>query len=414
MTRRVVVTGLGLILPQGIGTEAAWRALVAGENGIGRITHFDPSPFEVQIAAEIKDFEAEAFLDKKEIRRMDRYSHLAMAAAAMALEGSGLVAEKEDGRQVGVIIGTGVGGIETHAVQYERFLEEGPNRVSPFFIPMMIANMASGLVSMRYGFKGPNYTTVSACSSGAHSLGDAYRWIKYGDAEVMVAGGAEACITPMALAGFCAMKALSRRNDAPEKACRPFDAERDGFVMGEGAGIAVLEELGRAEARGARILAEVVGYGMNADAYHMTMPSPDGQGATECMRLALEEAKLPPDAVDYINAHGTSTPYNDRTETAAIRRLFGDQADRLVISSTKSMTGHTLGAAGGVEFAVCSLSIRDGIVPPTINYEHPDPECDLDYVPNEARKRDIGVALTNSFGFGGHNACLVLRRYPYD
>jgi 3-oxoacyl-[acyl-carrier-protein] synthase II len=414
MARRVVVTGIGLVTPIGNNAADAWKALIAGESGMGEITRFDASDFRTRFAAEVKDFRAEDYLPRPDVRRMDLFLQFAVAASSMAVEHADLKLDGIDAERFGVIIGSGIGGISTIETQHRRLLEGGPGRISPFFVPMMISNIASGQVSMRFGARGPNYATVSACASGTHAIGDAFRWIRLGDADVILAGGAEAAITPMSVGGFCSMKALSTRNDDPRRASRPFDRERDGFVLGEGAGVAVLEEEEHAKRRGAQILAEVVGYGMTADAYHITAPAPDGEGAVRAMAMALKDGGVTPGEVDYINAHGTSTQLNDRYETAAIKAVFGDHARRLMVSSTKSMTGHLLGAAGGIEFGFTLLAISEGWVPPTINYEFPDPECDLDYVPNEARRAEIRCALTNSFGFGGQNACLTLRKYEPD
>jgi 3-oxoacyl-[acyl-carrier-protein] synthase II len=409
--RRVAVTGIGAITPVGSGREAFWNALVAGANGAGPITRFDASAFPVRIACEVKGFEAEAHIDKRESRKMDLCTQYGVAAALMAWKDSGLADCSVDGARAGAIIGSGVGGIQTLEDQHSMLLSKGPRRVSPFFIPMLIADMPAGMVSILLGLRGPNFATVSACASGAHAIGEAYRAIVRGDADVMVAGGCEAAVCPMAAAGFASMKALSQRNDDPAKASRPFDAERDGFVLGDGAGIVVLEELERAKRRGARVHALVAGYGATADAFHMTAPEPAGEGAAAAMAAALADAHASPDEVQYVNAHGTSTPLNDKCETEALKRLFGEHAKKLAVSSTKSMVGHLLGAAGGVEFAATALAVANSTVPPTINYERPDPECDLDYVPNQARDAKITLAITNSFGFGGHNAVLVLRRF---
>jgi 3-oxoacyl-[acyl-carrier-protein] synthase II len=411
MARRVVITGMGLVTALGNDLEESWSALLAGRSGVGPITRFDAGRFDSRIAAEVKGFDAGRFMDRKEARRMDLYSQYALAASHMAIEDAGLDLEKEDRDRIGVVIGSGIGGIETHEEQNRKYLEGGPDRISPFYVPMMIVDIAAGLVSIRYGLKGPNYCTVSACATSAHAIGDAFRMIKYGDADVMVAGGSEAAVTPMSIGGFAAMKALSTNNENPEGASRPFDAERDGFVLGEGAGIVVLESLEHAQARDARIYAELAGLGMTGDAHHITAPAPGGEGAVRAMRLALKEAGAAPDEVDYINAHGTSTPYNDKNETEAIKTAFGEHAYRLMVGSTKSMTGHTLGGAGGVECAITAKVIQEGKVPPTVNYEHPDPDCDLDYVPNQAREATVRLALSNSFGFGGHNACLALRAF---
>lgn len=409
--RRVVVTGLGVLSPVGNDVESFWSALVAGQSGITRVTRFDPSDFRTQIAGEVKNFDATKYMDRKEVRRADLYVQYAMAAATEAIGHSGLRLDDEDRNRIGVLIGTGIGGISTFEEQTELMLQKGPGRVSPFFIPMMIANMASGQVSIQFGLKGPNSTTVSACASGAHAVGEAFQAIQVGQADAMVSGGSEATITRMAMAGFCALKAMSARNDQPTRASRPFDMERDGFVMGEGSGILVLEELEHARRRGATILAEMAGYGTTGDAYHVTAPPPEGEGAARAMAMALADAGLAPADIDYINAHGTSTDLNDKYETAAVKTVLGSQARRVMISSTKSMTGHLLGAAGGVEAVATVLTLQRGVVPPTINYENPDPECDLDYVPNQARTALVRAALSNSFGFGGHNVALALRRW---
>lgn len=404
------MTGLGVVSPVGNDVESFWASLIAGRSGIGRVTRFDVSDFRTQIAAEVKDFDGLAYMDKKEMRRTDLYVQYAIAASAQALRDSGLDLSSEDATRIGVIIGTGIGGIATFEEQTELFLAKGPSRVSPFFIPMMIANMASGQVSIQFGLKGPNTTTVSACASGAHAIGEAFQAIKSEQADIMVTGGSEATITKMAMAGFCALKAMSTRNDEPTRASRPFERDRDGFVMGEGAGVLVLEEFEHARARGARILAEMVGYGSTGDAYHITAPPPEGEGAARAMAMALKEAGLKPADVDYINAHGTSTDLNDKYETAAVKTVFGEDARRIALSSTKSMTGHLLGAAGGVEAVATVLTISRSLLPPTVNYENRDPDCDLDYVPNEARPATVRAALSNSFGFGGHNVSLAMRR----
>jgi len=413
-TRRVVVTGLGLITPLGTGVEKSWEALVRGDSGIGQITRFDPSEIPVRIAGEVDDFDPEKYIEYKEIKKMDRFIHFAVGAATMAMEDSGLVITEENAERAGVLIGSGIGGLPAIEHYHKVLLEKGHRRITPFFIPMLIINLASGQVSMKYGMKGPNSAVVTACATGSHAIGDAFRIIQRGEADAMLAGGTESVITPLAIAGFAVMKALSARNSEPERASRPFDSARDGFVMGEGAGVVMLESLEHALARGARIYAEIVGYGMSADAYHMTTPSPGGEGPARCMAAALADARIRPEEVSYINAHGTSTRYNDEYETAAIKRVFGDHAYRLAVSSTKSMTGHLLGAAGGVEAIVCILSIVTGIVPPTINYENPDPECDLDYVPNEARRMVVDYALSNSVGFGGTNACVLFKKHAGD
>ncbi len=408
MTRRVVVTGLGLITPVGLDTESTWSALLEGRSGAGPITQFDASGYSVRIACEVKGFEPTRWIEPKEARRYDRFVHLAVAAADMALEDSGLEITEANAERVGVVIGSGIGGLKMIEEQHRILTERGPRRVSPFFIPGAIINMCSGLVSIRTGAKGPNSSTVTACSTSAHAIGDALMFIRAGYADAVIAGGSEAVITPLAVAGFASMRALSTRNDEPERASRPWDRNRDGFVMGEGAAVVVLEELEHARRRGAPILAEVLGFGMSGDAYHISAPCEDGDGAVRVMRAALEDGGIAPDEVDYVNAHGTSTPVGDRIETLAIKRVFGEHAGRLAVSSTKSMTGHLLGAAGALEFAVTVLAVRDGVVPPTINLDEPDPENDLDYVPHTAREMRIRVALSNSFGFGGTNACLAV------
>lgn len=410
-SRRVVITGLGLVSPLGIGVEKNWKAMLEGKSGIGPITKFDTSAFSSRIAGEVKDFDPLEFMDKKEVRKMDPFIQYAIAAAAQAVEDAGIPEENLEGDGTGVYVGSGIGGIGAIENQHEILLTKGPNRVSPFFLISSIINEASGQISIKYRAKGPNSATATACATGTHAVGDSYKIIARGDADIMLAGGAEAPITPLGLAGFCAMRALSLRNDEPSKASRPFDAQRDGFVMGEGAGIAILEELGNAMKRGARIYAEIVGYGMSGDAYHVSAPCLDGGGAYQVMFRALEDAQIVPDEIDYINAHGTSTPYNDKIETLAIKRLFGDHAQKIGINSTKSMTGHLLGAAGGMESAASVLCLKNQIMPPTINYEFPDPECDLDYVPNKARPASVRYALSNSFGFGGTNGALVFKRF---
>jgi 3-oxoacyl-[acyl-carrier-protein] synthase II len=411
LKKRVVITGLGAITPIGNTAESFWQALVAGTSGIGRITRFDAADYDAKIAGEVKGFDPTAFIDKKEARRMDRFTQFAIAATRMALTDSGLNLETTDRSRIGAFVGSGIGGMDTLHEQYKNLFEKGPNRISPFFIPMMIANMAAGQVSIAFGLQGPSSCVVTACATGTNCIGDAMRVIQRGDADVMVAGGTEAAISPAGMAGFCAMKALSTRNDEPEKASRPFEKERDGFVMGEGSGIVVLESLDHALARGARIYAELAGYGTNADAYHVTAPAPGGVQAAKCMELAIKDAGLTTADVDYINAHGTSTPLNDKNETLAIKALFGDQAKTLAVSSIKSMTGHLLGAAGGVECVATALTVVNDIMPPTINYGTPDPELDLDYVPNQARTKTVRVALSNSFGFGGHNATLLVKKF---
>ncbi len=409
--RRVVLTGLGAITPVGNSAEELWSALTHGRSGIGPITKFDAATYPTRIAGEIKNFDPLAYVDKKDARRLDPYLQYAVASAVQAVTDASLDPAKVDSERFGVLIGSGIGGITTLLDGEHVLLQKGPDRVSPFIIPMLIINMASGLVSMRFNAKGPNSSVVTACATGNHAIGDAFKLIRYGEADVMIAGGAEAMIVPLTIAGFCAMKAMSTRNDDPLKASRPFDAGRDGFVCGEGAGIVVLEALEHAVRRDARIYAEVIGYGMTGDAHHMTAPDPEGDGAARAMTLALKSAGLQAGEVDYINAHGTSTPYNDKFETLAIKRVFGEHARKLAVSSTKSMTGHLLGAAGGVEAIATALALHHGILPPTINYETPDPDCDLDYVPNQARKQDVEVALSNAFGFGGTNATLALRKY---
>ncbi len=410
MQNRVALTGLGVVSPIGTGKDAFWNAMMEGRSGVRRITAFDPTAFESQIAGEVPDFDPLAYLDRKEVRRNDRFVHFAAAATRMALDDAGFAITPQNRDEVGVIVGTGIGGARTWEDQHQILLERGPGRVSPFFVPMMIINMASGLVSIMVGARGPNFSVVSACATGGHAIGEAFRIIQRGDAVAMISGGTEAAITPLSLAGFCTMKAMSTRNDAPEKALRPFDAGRDGFVMGEGAGVVLIEEWEHAERRGARIYAELVGYGMSADAFHITQPDPEGDGAALGMAAALRDAGLAPAEVSYINAHGTSTPYNDKFETLAIKRVFGEDAKRVPVSSTKSMTSHLLGAAGGVELIACALAIERQRLPPTINYEIPDPDCDLDYVPNSPRPARVDVAMSNAFGFGGHNAILVVRR----
>ena len=411
MSRRVVVTGVGLLSSLGIGTEATWQAVLAGKSGIGRITAFDASQFSCQIAGEIQGFDPARYIEKKEIKKMGRFIQFAIAAADCAIASASLRVDPKEAERVGVYIGSGIGGFEVIEREHLTLLEHGPRRISPFFIPATIVNLASGYVSIRTGAKGPNSATATACTTSAHSIGDSFRLIQHDDADVMICGGTEACITPMGIGGFAAMRALSTRNDEPQRASRPWDLNRDGFVVGEGSGILVLEELEHARKRGARILAETVGYGMSADAFHVTAPPPDGDGAVRVMRNALRDAHLQPEQIDYINAHGTSTDVGDRAETAAIKRCFGEHAYKVAVSSTKSMTGHLLGGAGGLEAGITVLAIRDQIAPPTINYETPDPECDLDYVPNQARPLHIEYALSNSFGFGGTNGALIFKRY---
>ena len=409
LKRRVVVTGLGLITPLGTGVDKTWSALCAGKSGIQRITKFDPSSHACQIAGEVTDFNPADYIEKKDIKKMDTFIHYAVGASQMAVDDAGLKVTEENADRVGVYIGSGIGGLPAIEACHKVLLDKGPDRVSPFFIPMVIINLASGQVSMRIGARGPNSCAVTACATGNHCIGDAFRIIQHGEADAMVAGGAEAAITPLCVAGFASARALSTRNDDPERASRPFDKERDGFVLGEGAGVLVLEELESARRRGARIYAEILGYGMTADAYHITAPPEDGSGAVRCMRLALQDAGLSPDAIDYVNAHATST-MADRIETSALKQAFGDHARRVAVSSTKSMTGHLLGAAGGIEAVFSILAIHRGMLPPTINQAVPDPDCDLDYVPNVARRADVRAVLSNSFGFGGVNACLIFAR----
>lgn len=409
--KRVVITGVGAVSPVGIGKEEVWKNIKAGVCGIDRITRFDPEEFACQIAAEVKDFNAADYMDKKEAKRMDLFVQYAVAGAKLAIEDAKLDMDKEDPNRVGVFIGSGIGGIITLCEQHERLLNRGPGKVSPFMIPMMISNMAVGQVGIQFNCKGVNLTTVSACASGTDAIGQAMLAVRRGDAEVILCGGTEATINPLALAGFSSMKALSTRNDTPKAACSPFDANRDGFVMGEGSGILVIEELEHAKARGAHIIAELIGYGSTNDAYHMTAPAPDGEGGARCMAAALKDAGIKAEDVQYINAHGTSTPYNDKFETAAIKTVFGEHAYQLAVSSTKSMTGHMLGAAGGIEGMLTALAVEEGFLPPTVNYVTPDPECDLDYVVNEGRTCEINCAVSNSLGFGGHNASIVLKKY---
>ena len=411
MRRRVVVTGMGMVSPLGTGVDKTWQALIQGKSGVARITKFDPTVFDTQIAAEVKDFVPENFMDKKELRRTDIFIQYAMASAAMALEDSQLKITPANADRVGVVVGAGLGGLTTIEAYHRVLLEKGPSRISPFFIPMLIVNEAPGQISMRFGAKGPNTSVVTACATGNHNIGDAWRIIERGDADAVIAGGVEATITPLAVSGFNAMKALSTRNQEPEKASRPFDKNRDGFVIGEGSGIIILEELQQALDRGAKIYAEIIGYGLTGDAYHITAPAPEGEGAARCMAMTLKSAGIQPEEVDYINAHGTSTEYNDLYETMAIKTVFKEHAKKLAISSTKSMIGHLLGGAGGVEAIFTILTICQGIIPPTINYETPYPGCDLDYVPNIARKTEVRVALSNSFGFGGTNAVLAFKKF---
>jgi len=409
--RRVVITGVGMITPLGVSTDESWDGLIAGRPGIKKITQFDASAFPTQIAGEVVGFNPEDHIEPKEIKKMDRFIHFALAAASMAMKDSGLKITAENAERAGVIVGSGMGGL--HAIEHYHsvYLEKGPRRISPFFIPMLIVNLAAGQISIRFGAKGPNSAPATACATGSHSIGDAFKIIQRGDADAMIAGGTEAVITPLGIGGFNSMKALSTRNHEPDKASRPFDIDRDGFIMGEGAGILILESLESATDRGARIYAEVAGYGMTADAYHITSPSPGGEGAARCMELALKDAGVLASDIEYINAHGTSTKYGDELETIAIKTVFREHAYKLCISSTKSMTGHLLGAAGGVEAVITILCMHHDNVPPTINLDNPDPECDLDYIPHKARKISVNYALTNSFGFGGTNACLVFKKF---
>ncbi|MEQ8996893.1 MAG: beta-ketoacyl-ACP synthase II [Coleofasciculus sp. B1-GNL1-01] len=409
--KRVVITGLGAITPIGNTLAEYWDGLLSGRNGISTITRFDPSRHACRIAGEVTGFNPHDYMDRKEAKRMDRFAQFGVAASKQAIADAKFVINELNAEQVGVVIGTGVGGIKVMEDQQEVYLNRGPDRCSPFMIPMMIANMAAGLTAIHTGAKGPNTCTVSACASGAHGVGDAFRLIQRGYAQAMICGGTEAAVTPLSVAGFASAKALSTRNDDPEHACRPFDRDRDGFVMGEGAGILILEELEHALSRGARIYAEMVGYGMTCDAYHMTSPVPGGEGAVRAMQLALKDGGLQPEDVSYINAHGTSTPVNDPTETTAIKKVLGDHAYKIAVSSTKSMTGHLLGGSGGIESVASVLAVAHDHIPPTINLENPDPECDLDYVPNQSRQQTVDVALSNSFGFGGHNVTLVFKKY---
>jgi 3-oxoacyl-[acyl-carrier-protein] synthase II len=411
LSRRVVVTGVGLVSPLGIGTQANWDALCNGCSGIGPITHFDASQFSARIAGEVKNFDPLKFIDKKDVKKMDVFIQFAIAASQFAMDDASLSITEDIATRVGVFIASGIGGFGTIEREHQAFMQGGPRRISPFFIPAAIINLAAGQVSIRFGAKGPNSATCTACSASAHAIGDAFEIIMRDDADVMIAGGSEAAITPMGVGGFAAMRALSTRNDEPQRASRPFDKDRDGFIMGEGAGVIILEELEFAKQRGAPIYAELVGYGMSADAFHITAPSENGDGGMRVMQAAITRAGVRPDQIDYINAHGTSTPYNDKLETLAIKRTFGDHARTLAISSTKSMTGHLLGAAGGLEGGITALAIKHQMIPPTINYETPDPECDLDYVPNHKRAAKIEYALSNSFGFGGTNGALLFKRY---
>lgn len=411
MNRRVVVTGLGAITPIGNNCQELWKGLESGKSGIDRITHFDASQFDARIAGQVKDFNPEIFMSKKDVRHTEQFVHYAMAAACEAVMDSGAKLDHLDLTRCGVLIGSGIGSLRIIEEQHKVLLERGPSKLSPFLIPMLIVNEASGHVSMRFGFKGPNSCVATACATGNHAIGDAARIIQYGDADMMIAGGTEGAVTPMGIGGFCALKSLSCRNDEPQKASRPFDKERDGFVMGEGSGIVILEELKHAKKRGAKIYCELAGYGMSGDAYHITAPDPSGEGCVRAMTATLKDAGLKPQDIDYINAHGTSTVLNDKIETLAIKKVFGDYAYKVAISSTKSMTGHLLGAAGGVEFIACCLAMKHHIAPPTINLDHKDPECDLDYIPHKARGQKIRAAISNALGFGGHNATIAVKEF---
>ena len=408
--RRVVITGIGVVSPVGNNLASFWDSLKAGRSGIGRIRAFDTEKFDCKIAGEVRDYDPTPYYKTpKDVRRTDRYTQLAVGAAKMSLDDSGLDLESIDLDRAGVMIGSGVGGLATMETQVGQMMNKGPDRTSPFMIPMMISNMASGFISMEHGLRGPNMAIVTACATANHCMGEAWRIIKFGDADIILAGGSEACIVPVGVAGFAAMRALSLRNDEPERASRPFDKDRNGFVMGEGAGVIILEEYEHAKKRGAKIYCELAGYGLTADAYHMSAPNPEGEGAARCMRMAMKHAKVNPEDVDYINAHGTSTPIGDACETKAVKRAFGESAHQVAVSSTKSMTGHLLGAAGAIEMAACVMAMRDSLLPPTINLENADPECDLDYVPNTAREKKVKVAISNSFGFGGHNSSVVIK-----
>ena len=410
MKRRVVATGLGIVSPIGCVKEEFWSNLIQGKSGIGPLTHFDASQYESRIAGEVRNFAPHPFISSKDLRRMEKFVQFGVTAAKNAIDESGIDISKEDPYRIGVLVGSGIGSLRIIEEEHKVILEKGPSRVTPFLIPMLIVNMASGHISIMLKIKGPNLCTTTACASGAHAIGEAMRIIQYGDADVMIAGGTESCISALGVGGFCALKALSTRNNEPERASRPFDKARDGFVMSEGCGMVILEEFKHAKKRNAKIYGEVVGYGMTGDAYHMTAPDPEGEGAARCMANALKDANLKPESVSYINAHGTSTFLNDKIETLAIKKVFGNYAKKVPVSSTKSMLGHQLGAAGGVEFVICCLAIERGIIPPTINYEIPDPDCDLDYVPNKARQAKVNVCLSNSLGFGGHNAVLCVKK----
>jgi 3-oxoacyl-[acyl-carrier-protein] synthase II len=410
MSRRVVVTGLGIVSPIGCAKDIFWNNLIKGKSGIVPLTHFDASQYDSRIAGEVKDFVPHQSISPKDTRRMERFVQFGVTAAKNAFDDSGLDVLKEDPYRIGVLVGSGIGSLRIIEEQHKIILEKGPSRITPFLIPMLIVNMAAGQISISIGVKGPNLCTTTACASGSHAIGEAMRIIQYGDADIMIAGGTESCITTLGIGGFCALKALSTRNNEPERASRPFDKDRDGFVMAEGCGIVILEELEHAKKRNAKIYGEIVGYGMTGDAYHMTAPDPDGEGAARCMANALKDANLKPEDVSYINAHGTSTSLNDKIETTAIKKVFGNHAKKVAVSSTKSMLGHQLGAAGAVEFVICCLAIERSIIPPTINYETPDPDCDLDYVPNKARQVKVTACLSNSLGFGGHNATLCVKK----
>ena len=410
MKRRVVVTGLGIISPIGCAVDIFWDNLIKGKSGIGPLTHFDAAQYESRIAGEVKDFAPHPFISPKDARRMERFVQFGVTAAKNAIDDSGLNVSKEDPYRIGVLVGSGIGSLRIIEEQHRVILEKGPSRITPFLIPMLIVNMAAGHISIMIGVKGPNLCTTTACASGSHAIGEAMRIVQYGDADVMIAGGTESCISALGVGGFCALRALSTRNNEPERASRPFDKERDGFVMAEGCGIVILEELEHAKKRNARIYSEIAGYGMTGDAHHMTAPDPEGEGAARCMANALKDANLKPEEISYINAHGTSTPLNDKIESLAIKKVFGNFAKKVAVSSTKSMLGHQLGAAGAVEFVICCLSIEKSIIPPTINYENPDPDCDLDYVPNKARHTKVNTCLSNSLGFGGHNATLCVKK----
>ncbi|MFA4993673.1 MAG: beta-ketoacyl-ACP synthase II [Candidatus Omnitrophota bacterium] len=412
MKKRVVITGLGAITPVGNDVETFWQSLKDGKSGVGPTTSFDASAFDSRISAEVKDFEPTRYgISLKDIKRTAKFVQFAIAAAKQAMESSGLDSKKEDATRMGVVIGSGIGSLHTIEEEHKVFLSKGPSRLSPFLIPMLIVNEASGMVAIIHGLKGPNSCVATACASGSHAIGEAYRMILYGDADVMLTGGTESCIVPTSVGGFCALRALSTRNDDPKRASRPFDRDRDGFIMAEGCGLVVLETLEHAQKRNANIIAEITGFGMSCDAYHITAPDPDGAGAAQAMSMALKDARMKPEEITYINAHGTSTKLNDKIETLSMKKAFGAYSKKVMISSTKSVTGHLLGAAGGVEFLTCCLAIRDGVIPPTINYEHPDPDCDLDYVPNIARKTNVEVCMSNSLGFGGHNASLIVKKF---